>query len=77
MSEGVVTNVWSGASNEGRDGGTSSTENGALAFSAGVVIGLDLGTSNSCAAVWHLDKGLVKVKLSTNMYTLAKFIALR
>jgi len=32
-----------------------------LGFGDGVVIGIDLGTTNSCAAVWHLDKGRVKV----------------
>jgi hypothetical protein len=61
MSDDVVTNVWSGAKSEGEAADPSAVKDGALAFSEGVVIGLDLGTSNSCAAVWHLDKGITKV----------------
>jgi len=61
MSDDVVTNVWSGAKNEVESTDPCAVKDGALAFSEGVVIGLDLGTSNSCAAVWHLDKGITKV----------------
>jgi len=47
MSDDVVTNVWSGAKSEGEAADPSAVKDGALAFSEGVVIGLDLGTSNS------------------------------
>ena len=52
----VVSDVWSldhteKSGDSGDSGGNSSS----------LVVGLDLGTSNSCMAVWHLDKNIVKV----------------
>ena len=57
--------VWSGVTEGGisaadvRDGTVGGS--GADAFGEGFVVGLDLGTSNSCMALWHLDKMRVKV----------------
>ena len=57
--------VWSGVTEGGisaadvRDGTVGGS--GAGAFEEGFVVGLDLGTSNSCMALWHLDKMRVKV----------------
>ena len=45
----VVSDVWAPEASSER------------AFGDGVVVGIDLGTSNSCIAVWHLDKFRVKV----------------
>ena len=48
----LTSDVW-----EGRADGAE----GAAPFSDGIVVGIDLGTSNSCIALWHLDKSRVKV----------------
>ena len=44
-------------------------------FGDGLIVGLDLGTSNSCMAVWHLDKNRVKIfKTKTGFKTIPSVV---
>ena len=53
----LVNNVWDGALPE-----TISEEQPLPYTEGGAIVGIDLGTSNSCIAIWHLDKCRVKVE---------------